>query len=261
MTVPRPAPSVEEVTNLCCRYEYTLRLRGFTSEARGESQICEEGPNERLRRRIREAAHLPPPVILRGLLDGIPGLIDAVYSHAREAGRFWADGTPLGYEPAWKCYGDSEHTVKLLHAPGTMRDGVSRSFGDAHPSLLRQLLATVRQRAAMAAMCPLDEQLNIRCIELHHYEAGSGLDDIGHVDIGSTITLSVLLSPPGSAKCGGRFSTIDANGPTEYALDLGDAILFCSEQVHNVSRVREATRDSLVIELWKGAANSHDRYS
>ena len=62
---------------------------------------------------------------------------------------------------------------------------------------------------------------------------------------------------------GGRFSTTDAAGVTTTHNDVrrGDAILLCSEMVHNVSAVASGERNSLVIELWKGRRNRRDRLS
>ena len=79
---------------------------------------------------------------------------------------------------------------------------------------------------------------------------------------GSTFTLSAMLSTPGPAEHGGRFSTTDrATGiTTVHEMGRGDAILLCSEQVHNVSTLRHGERNSLVIEWWTGETNRRDRF-
>lgn len=94
--------------------------------------------------------------------------------------------------------------------------------------------------------------------------AGGGLEDSGHCDVGSSLTLSVQLSKPsGGPEGGGRFTTTDASGVvTTHELERGDAVLFCSEYVHNVTTLAKdaAERNSLVIELWKSRANQKDRH-
>ena len=136
-----------------------------------------------------------------------------------------------------------------------------RPFGRAQPALLEKILTAARSHAAAAGVCP--EALNVRCIELHTYHGGGGLLEAGHYDKGSTLTVSMLLSPPGPPEHGGRFSTTSAAGEqTEHELEAGDAIVFCSEMVHNVSTLgADAQRNSLVIELWTDNGNSVGRYS
>ena len=91
--------------------------------------------------------------------------------------------------------------------------------------------------------------------------AGGGLPDPGHIDVGSTLTLSLQLSDPVPRRDGGRLTTTDASGVvTTHELDRGDAIIFCSESVHNVQTLTAGTRNSLVIELWTCAENKVDRH-
>ena len=79
--------------------------------------------------------------------------------------------------------------------------------------------------------------------------------------MGSTLTLSVLLSEPLATE-GGVFSTTNSAGEVvRHDLARGDGILFRSELVHNVSRITNGERKSLVIELWKQKANKKDRFS
>jgi hypothetical protein len=217
----------------------------------------EESSGARFARRIRESEHLPRPFIVEGLLSEDERA--AIFAFGEEAGRSRTDGTShdTGARVEWfstdggaLCYGDLEHTAKMLHASGGMKDGVSRTFGEAHPELLDKLVSTMRNEADAAGMCPANTLLNIRCIELHNYLAGAGLDDLGHIDVGSTLTLSIQLSAPGDRpECGGQFATIDASGPTIHPLGIGDGILFHSQMVHNVSKIRQGVRNSLVIEV------------
>lgn len=73
--------------------------------------------------------------------------------------------------------------------------------------------------------------------------------------------MSVLLTDP-SELDGGAFMTWQG-GAAVYHDDLlaGDAVVFDSERVHNVSPVMEGIRNSLVIELWSGPDNRADRHS
>jgi hypothetical protein len=104
-----------------------------------------------------------------------------------------------------------------------------------------------------------DESMRcVRTIELHHYTAGGGLLTPGHKDTGSELTMSVLLSDPTEVS-GGDFVTYssshDSDGreevvPIAHKMQRGDAILFNSEQFHNISTVKSGVRMSLVVELW-----------
>jgi predicted 2-oxoglutarate/Fe(II)-dependent dioxygenase YbiX len=83
--------------------------------------------------------------------------------------------------------------------------------------------------------------------------------DPDHIDAGSTLTLSALLSDP-STLDGGQFLTFSAGAPVAHELECGDAVVFYSERIHNVSAVMSGVRHSLVIELWEGADNVADRH-
>ena len=93
----------------------------------------------------------------------------------------------------------------------------------------------------------------VRTIELHHYSSGGGLLIPGHRDSGSDLTISVLLSDPDDVE-GGDFVTYnghsDEREPVAHKMGRGDAILFRSEKLHNISTVRSGVRKSLVVELW-----------
>lgn len=108
---------------------------------------------------------------------------------------------------------------------------------------------------------------DVRTIELHHYSEGGGLITPGHVDHGSELTMSILLSDPDSVS-GGDFVTYgsrkndgahDADAddddekpvvPIAHKMGRGDAILFNSGKLHNISTVTSGVRQSLVVELW-----------
>ena len=97
--------------------------------------------------------------------------------------------------------------------------------------------------------------LRVRCVEFHSYAAGGHLMMPGHRDLGSTVSLSVLLADP-STFDGGAFLF---DGSPVRGVGRGDGVLFPSERVHNVEPVTRGTRHALVLELWAGAANTHDR--
>ena len=79
--------------------------------------------------------------------------------------------------------------------------------------------------------------------------------------MGSMLTLSVQISPPEAPKHGGRFTTTHVSGVVStHELRCGDAVLFCSETVHNVSTLTHGTRNSIVIELWTEPPNAFDRH-
>ena len=52
----------------------------------------------------------------------------------------------------------------------------------------------------------------------------------------------------------------DGGEPVMHELGCGDAVIFHSERVHNVSAVMGGVRHSLVIELWEGPDNRCDRH-
>ena len=94
-----------------------------------------------------------------------------------------------------------------------------------------------------------ESMLKVRTVELHHYAAGGGLVDAGHRDCGSELTLSVLLSDPADVS-GGDFVTYREGKAYAHKMEQGDAILFNSQKLHNISTVNSGLRKSLVVELW-----------
>ena len=103
-------------------------------------------------------------------------------------------------------------------------------------------------------------QLAVRCVELHTYRVGGCLMERDHKDSGSALSMSVCLTP---CAAGGKFLTWDGEDgrdvPVVHECRRGDAVLFRSEDYHNVSPVTEGIRQTLVIELWAGATNVVDR--
>ena len=170
-------------------------------------------------------------------------------------------------QAAWVRCSES-HRKLFLHHGGPMRDGRWRTFAEACPGVFVKLLKAMHASGLVDSAwrgrdsyCLQRPDLNVRCVEFHSYTAGGGLADPGHIDVGSMITLSVQLSTPESPEHGGRFTTTDACGAVhEHELARGDAIVFCSEQVHNVGTLRSGTRNSLVVELWTDPENRVDRH-
>ena len=113
--------------------------------------------------------------------------------------------------------------------------------------------------------------LHVRCVELHTYTPGDGLMIEGHRDQGSIVTMTVLLSDAHSFE-GGIFITCARGEPCDgdstlggthvpHLASRGDAFLFHSEKMHNVSPVVRGVRHTLVIELWLSEPNKMDRHS
>ena len=119
-------------------------------------------------------------------------------------------------------------------------------------------------RGAMKQGDPRDHtlvasDLRVRCVELHSYIPGGGLMDSDHRDSGSSLTMSVALTDPATLS-GGEFLTYNCNHEAvTHRLERGSAILFRSEDLHNVAVVKRGLRQTLVIELWTGKANRVDR--
>ena len=51
----------------------------------------------------------------------------------------------------------------------------------------------------------------------------------------------------------------EAGRPVPHELGRGDAIVFNSDKVHNVSPITRGVRVALVLELWLAGPNVHDR--
>lgn len=132
------------------------------------------------------------------------------------------------------------HEITYLH-----RDGY---FQRDHKALLGRIVR------AMTEFWPGSE-LTVRCVEHHVYTAGGRLVLEGHRDIGSCLSLSVLLS---DQYTGGAFTTTGEE-KVVHRPRVGDGVLFESGMVHNVSLVESGERRAMVVELWTGPATTHDR--
>lgn len=208
----------------------------FVKEARPASADTRDGPEQ------TAAIHL------HNLLDEaeIASVIASAHAMAEDY-----DGK--SFEDLLVAYGDA-HAALHMH-----RDGY---FARSRPALNGKLVSQMRMQSASrpgswgSPMLPL----SVRCVEFHAYTVGAALMDPGHRDRGSTISMSVLLSDP-TKHDGGRFVTWEGAAPVVHELGIGDAILFPSEKVHNVSPLTRGVRNSLVIELWAGDGNMLHRYA
>ena len=92
--------------------------------------------------------------------------------------------------------------------------------------------------------------------------AGGGLPDPYHHDIGSLVTVDVMLSDPVTDFEGGEFHTLETNGhmkPHTFA-SMGDALMFVSHKYHSIQPVARGVRRSLVVELWDETAKLNSMY-
>ena len=220
------------------------------------------------------AAHRFEPIVLRGLVS------------AEEAARLVA--LRHSVRPVCREKAGDPHAVIYLHAREQRRqagdacvrvlDGLVQRMREADPRRRERAAAA---RAAAGASAAEPSGLGVRCVELHEYSVGAELMDEMHIDLGSQLTLSLMLAEPGSFD-GGVFRTwCDAPSDAANGLDaksvegqrsaegggcgaeqgcwvrhddlnVGDAMLICSEQRHTVTPVTSGTRHALVIELWDG---------
>ena len=185
---------------------------------------------------VAPCVHDTPVLEVRALLDAEE--VALVHEVARESAQ----------DPA-RCLGHESraHTTLSLHAGGF--------FARRCPQLLDALVDRMRSRWPEKL-----GTLGVRCVEFHTYRVGGGLLDADHRDVGSTLTLSVLLSPDAAALRGGQFVTWAADERTVHRLGCGDGVLFHSERAHNVQAVEAGVRHSLVVELWGGGDNQRDRH-
>lgn len=151
----------------------------------------------------------------------------------------WTDGHVVLY-----MHNNNHWFVRTLReAWGTIRGGMeARSWmNGAIPELDLGFVSTRVED---------DPYMNrVRTVELHHYGPGGGLTTPGHRDFGSELTISVLLSDLDLVS-GGDFVTYDKGIPVAHKMNQGDAILFNSMSLHNISTITAGVRKSLVVELW-----------
>jgi hypothetical protein len=100
--------------------------------------------------------------------------------------------------------------------------------------------------------------------EYHEMRVGGSLPNIEHYDIGSIITVDIMLQ---IAEDGALFQTLEtpdynisasetdvtsgANMKT-HEFTEGDALVFVSHKYHSVTPLRRGSRKVLVVEYWHG---------
>ena len=151
------------------------------------------------------------------------------------------------------------HVALFLH-----RD---HHFTTACPTLADKLVLAMRTQPNMYFSPQIP--LHVRVVELHSYTRGDGLMVEGHRDQGSIVTMSILLSETSGFE-GGSFTTCKRGGMAAHGdggthvthrVACGDAIVFHSEKMHNVTPMTSGVRHALVLELWLKPANVRDRHS
>ena len=103
---------------------------------------------------------------------------------------------------------------------------------------------------------------NVRVAEYHEMEPGGALRDQTHYDIGSLVTVDIMLQ---EAVQGAVFSTLELenSNPNEngihsvtflkpHSFTAGDALVFVSHKYHSVSPLLIGRRKVLVVEFWSG---------
>ena len=99
--------------------------------------------------------------------------------------------------------------------------------------------------------------INLRCAELHQVLRSGGLPKKQHHDVGSLITIDIMLSSSTEFR-GGQFQTLEVGHGDEgqhlkpHAFEATDALIFLSHKYHCVSPVTAGRRQVLVCELWSG---------
>ena len=147
---------------------------------------------------------------------------------------------------------DGRWETLYLHSDGQFQ----RECADILTKIVREVR---RAEAAEPSMCQLltrvpEQDVGCRCIEYHEVRAGGGLPDPYHHDIGSLVTVDVMLSDPAADFEGGEFHTLESDGSMKpHAFGrMGDALMFVSHKYHCVQPVRAGLRRVLVLELWLG---------
>ncbi len=135
-------------------------------------------------------------------------------------------------------------------------------FRRACPEILEKITAAVaRAESAEPSMKKLltsrqPGEVGVRCIEYHEVRPGGSLPDLKHYDIGSLLTVDIMISESADFT-GGEFSTLESDGQllrqqAFNAQATGDALLFVSHKYHCVQPVVSGLRRVLVIEFWVG---------
>ena len=232
-------------------HEAKRRVEALVFEHRCELEDDGVDPDEIDRRCVAFRATLnttaaPPPAVVDETTQPLPRLLEQLLSPGDRAAVEQAAVVCRRRYPRLSGEGDVTgsvaHEITYLH-----RDGY---FGRDHGPLLKKITGAMARDWR-------GPPLTVRCVEHHVYTEGGGLVLEDHRDLGSSLSLSVLLS---DQYTGGAFTTTSEAGIiTTHAPSVGDGVLFASETVHNVSTIESGERRALVVELWTGPATTHDR--
>jgi hypothetical protein len=96
-------------------------------------------------------------------------------------------------------------------------------------------------------------KVNIRVAEYHEMYPEGSLSGMDHCDIGSLITVDIMLQ---EGLSGGVFQTVDNHSHTtsHHSFLQGDALVFVSHKYHRVTPLRRGVQKVLVVEFWSGEA-------
>ena len=232
-------------------HEAKRRIEALVFEHRCELEDDGLDPDEIDRRCVEFRSQLnttaaAPPAVVDEVSQPLPRLLEQLLSPDDRAAVERAAVVCRRRYPRLNGEGDVTgsvaHAITYLH-----RDGY---FGRDHGALLQRIVGAMTESWR-------GPPLTVRCVEHHVYTEGGGLILEDHRDIGSSLSLSVLLSDD---YAGGAFTTTNEAGVVlTHAPRVGDGVLFASETVHNVSTIESGERRALVIELWTGPATTHDR--
>lgn len=138
------------------------------------------------------------------------------------------------------------------------------AFAAALPELRQKLMDVARRvdaeqqwhlLEAVAAAGESSQNVTPRVVEMHTarpHTVPAALLDEDHYDMGSLITVDVMLSPHGSFE-GGAFETLEEDGENQrHRFERGDALVFVSHKYHRVASIHAGVRQVLVMELWSG---------
>jgi len=89
------------------------------------------------------------------------------------------------------------------------------------------------------------QDIQVRCAEIHTAREGGSLNDPGHFDSGSVVTVDILLS----GEFQGGAMTMSGE---EIDFQVGDALIFPSYKYHTVGKITGGVRECLVMEFWNG---------
>ena len=137
-------------------------------------------------------------------------------------------------------------TVLYMHTEGWLE----RLLPDLHAKLVA---AAHEADKAHWQLFDGNGQVSVRCAEYHRMAKGGSLADPTHYDLGSLVTLDVMLTVPGKEFEGGTFCTREADGhDAQHPFGQGDAVAFVSHKPHHVTPVTRGVRQVLVLEFWRG---------